>query len=102
MEINFTLTTMAEKIISSVISNGKKDFVQEIDMILMDQPDRIYDSIMKIVEYLAHSDHKQLLIPYYYRVFIAKSGIRAKIFSLSFLKRSENHFLHVCMIVLIL
>ena len=87
MEINFTLTSMAEKIISSVISKGQKDFVKEIDMILADQPNRIYDSILKIVEFLAHSDHKQLLIPYYYRVFIAKSGIRAKIFAVSFLKR---------------
>ena len=87
MEINFTLTSVAERIISSLISTGQKDVLKEVDRILSHQMNTVYDSALKIAEYLVHSDHKQLLVPYYFRVFIAKSGIRAKIFAVSFLKR---------------
>lgn len=87
-EVTFILTRLAERVIASITAGGQKDIQKEISKFL-EHPCELYEVVLKLLEYLAHSEHKELLIPFYYRVFIAKCGIRSKIFVADFLKRSK-------------
>lgn len=80
------ITGYAESIVHTVKESNSKIIRDEVSNCLKVPPDA-YHAARQLLGFLSYSEHKKLLLPYYFRVFISKCGLRSKISAVSFLKR---------------
>jgi hypothetical protein len=85
-EVIMIITDYAEYLTVSTAANASKDILNYVSTRLSN-PRNVFIEAMKLVVLISRSEHRSLLTPYFYRVFIAKAGIRAKLSAMAFLKR---------------
>jgi hypothetical protein len=81
--ISISLFELIFIVVTDLISDYAKSFVDNSEINNM----RNVEVAFQVVRSVSNSDQRSLLIPYFYRVIVAKAGIHAKFTICSFMKR---------------